>query len=197
MQSTEASFILDHKTCGFQLSRSISSSTIQSSQQHSTPKSSLHVTLRFSMASLLYCFHGCLPSSVLPSSFDFLIWSRKTSDMLNQALQPMSSFIIFIPFLYLSMNGNGCSFHVYSMEAIMILGHDTMHFNLSLIIYTFGNPLCANNARLWMWFRICFSNDIRCEFCESARRSACSIACVSIWHRLVGRGTVVVLLKTD
>lgn len=68
--------------------------------------------------------------------------------MLNQALQPMSSFIIFIPFLYLPMNGNGCSFHVYSMEAIMILGHDTMHFNLSLIIYTFGNALCANNARL-------------------------------------------------
>lgn len=88
-------------------------------------------------------------------------------------------------------------FHVYFMEAIMILSHDTMHFNLCLIIYTFGNPLCANNARLWMWFRICFSNDIRCEFCESARRSACSIACVSIWHRLVGRGTVAVLLKTD
>lgn len=99
-------------------------------------------------------------------------------------------------------------FRVYFTRTIMILGHSTTSFDLSLIIYAFGNPLWENNTRTWIRFRICFLSDIRCEFSEPVHRSSCSsIACVSFvnWiHRLRklngiegGIGTRVFLFKVE
>lgn len=63
---------------------------------------------------------------------------------------------------------------LFYIRTIMILGHSTTSFDLSLIIYAFDNPLCENNTRTRIRFRICFLSDIRCEFSEPVHRSSCS-----------------------